>query len=93
MRGLICVLGCLFLLVAFLPATADAQCPRCGNVSALACDSQPTPAEPVVATVPVTFGSCIERSVLVRRSGPFWSRGPARRIVSWPWRALGRRCG
>ena len=88
MRGLICVLGCLFLVVAFLPAAADAQCPRCGNVPAAACDPQPTPADPIVTTAPVTVGPFIERSVLVRREGPFWSRGPARRVASWPWRAV-----
>jgi hypothetical protein len=93
MRGLICVLGCLFLVAAFLPAVADAQCPRCGNVAVPACDLQPTLAETVVATAPVSCAPFIERSVLVRRSGPFWSRGPARRIVSWPWRVLARRCG
>jgi hypothetical protein len=93
MRGLTCVLACLFLVVAFLPAAADAQCPRCGNAAVTACDPQPTPADPIATTAPVTFGPCIERSVLVRRSGPFWSRGPARRIVSWPFRAVGRRCG
>lgn len=100
MRGLICVLGCLFLLIVCLPATADAQCPRCGSVPSLACDpptapacdAQPTLADPIVTTAPVTVGPRVERSILVRRAGPFWSRGPARRIVSWPVRALGRCC-
>ena len=92
MRGLICALGCLFLVVAVLPAAADAQCPRCGNVAVPACDLQP-PAETTVATAPASCAPFIERSVSVRRSGQFWSRGPARRIVSWPWRVLARRCG
>ena len=93
MRGLICVLGCLFLLIAVLPAAADAQCPRCGSMPAPACDLQPAPAETTVATAPATCAPFIERSVSVRRSGQFWSRGPARRIVSWPWRAACPRCG
>jgi hypothetical protein len=101
MRGLMCVLGCLFLLIACLPATADAQCPRCGSVPSLtcdpqtapACDAQPTPADPIVTTAPVTVAPRVERSILVRRPGPFWRRGPVRRAVSWSFRAVGRRCG
>ena len=101
MRGLICLLGCMFLVVAMLPSTADAQgaCPRCGSATTPACDALPTPADPAAAPASVTFGPCIERSVLVRRSELFWSRGPARRIVSWPWRVVRqtrvgcRRCG
>jgi hypothetical protein len=97
MRGLICALGCLFLLMVFLPCAAGAQCPggRCGFVQVPTCDPQPTPADPAAAPAPapVTVDPGVERSVLVRRVGPFWSRGPVQRMVSWPWRIRCRRCG
>jgi hypothetical protein len=95
MRGLICVLGCLFLLMALLPCEASAQCPgdRCGGATVPAYAPQPTPADPATAPAPVTVDPGVERSVLVRRVGSFWSRGPVRQMVSWPWRIRCRRCG
>jgi hypothetical protein len=94
-KNIVFLLSCLLLLVALLPSTADAQgvCPRCGSVPAAAWASQPTPADSAVAPTPATADPRVEHSVLVRRTGAFWRRGPVRRIVSWPWRVRGLRCG
>jgi len=94
-KSIVLLLSCLLLLVALLPSTADAQgvCPRCGSASAAAWAPQPTLTDSAVAPAPATADPRVERSVLVRRTEAFWSRGPVRRIVSWPWRVRGLRCG